>query len=75
MLRRSNGPSLEPDRAKCPTVKVDGNRLEHVTEYKYLGVFLGVNLDWNTDVAHMANTILKQSILSKLAINRDKNKK
>ncbi len=63
MLRRPNGSSLETDRlsrAKCPTAKVDGDHLEHVAEYKFLGVVVNVNLDWNTHIAHMSNKISKR---------------
>ncbi len=42
------------------TVKVDGDHLEHVTEYKYLGVFLDVNLHWNAHIVHIASKISKR---------------
>lgn len=47
-------------KAECPTVKADGDDLKHVSEYKYLGVFLYANLDWNTHNIHRDNKILKR---------------
>ncbi len=33
-------------------IQIDGNDIEHVNEYKYLGVYIDVNLDWNCHVKY-----------------------
>ncbi len=40
-----------------PIIQIDGNHIEHVNEYKYLGVYIDVNLNWNSNVSYMANKI------------------
>ncbi len=46
----------------------DGNHLELVTKYKYLGIFLDVNIDWNTHITNMAIKISKKAGSSKMGM-------
>ncbi len=40
-----------------PNIQIKGLNIEHVNTYKYLGVYIDVNLDWDYHVNHMANNI------------------
>ncbi len=40
-----------------PNIQIDGNDIEHINEYKYLKVYIDVNLNWYDHVNHMVNNI------------------
>ncbi len=40
-----------------PNIHIDGNDIGHIHEYKYLGVYIDVNLNWYYHVNYMANNI------------------
>jgi hypothetical protein len=43
-----------------PDISVNGENLEHVDEYKYLGLHLDSHLDWNHHISHVAGKISKR---------------
>jgi len=42
---------------EVPEVKIDSRTLEHVTTYKYLGLYLDCNLNWQVQVDHMCRKL------------------
>ncbi len=41
----------------CHGIQIDGNNIENVNEYNYLGVYIDEGLDWNNHVHQMTNYI------------------
>ena len=59
---------------EVPDIKIDSNSLEHVSTYKYLGLYFDKNLNWQVQVESMCNKLKQRlGVLRRVRCYLDRN--
>ena len=45
-----------------PDLYLNGNKIERVTQFNYLGLILQANLSWNKHISHISLKVSKQLV-------------